>query len=175
MINRVIDMYPLTLALFLLLLTSPGQAVELTGKPQIIDGDTLEIAGERIRLHGIDAPETKQNCADENGKEWRCGQNATWALARIIETHWVRCEGNLRDRYGRLIAKCFTGPYDVQAIMVRQGWAVAYRKYSMDYVTQETEAQASKTGIWRGQFILPWEWRRGKRLGRPVSGECSEG
>ena len=168
-------MYRVILAVFLLLLTFPGHAVELTGKPQIIDGDTIEIAGERIRLHGIDAPETKQNCADENGKEWRCGQNAAWALARIIETHWVRCEGDKRDRYGRLIAKCFTGPYDVQAKMVRQGWAMAYRKYSMDYVPQETEAQASETGIWRGQFVLPWEWRRGKRLGHPVSGECPEG
>jgi endonuclease YncB( thermonuclease family) len=113
-------MYPLIFAVFLILLTSPGHAVELTGKPQVIDGDTIEISGERIRLHGIDAPETKQYCADENGKNWRCGQNATWALARIIYTHWVRCEGDMRDRYGRLIAKCFTGPYDVQAKRVRR-------------------------------------------------------
>ena len=129
-------MLRLALALILFLPMSAAMA-DITGKPRIIDGDTIEIAGERIRLHGIDAPEAKQTCTDQSGKEWRCGQEATWALGRIIETYWVRCEGNERDKFGRLIAKCFTGPYDIEAKMVQQGWAVAYRKYSTGYVAEE--------------------------------------
>ena len=161
----------LTLATVLLTLPSPAHA-DITGKPRIIDGDTLEIAGERIRLHGIDAPEARQTCTEQSGKEWNCGQEATWALARIIETHWVRCEGNKRDKYGRLIAKCFTGPYDIEAKMVQQGWALAYRKYSTDYVAEEAEAKAQKLGLWRGQFVAPWDWRRGERLASEAQKSC---
>ncbi len=69
----------------------------ITGKPRVIDGDTIEIAGERTRLRGIDAPESEQKCT-AGGKEWACGQEATFALARFIETHWVTCKGDKRDR-----------------------------------------------------------------------------
>ena len=114
----------LTLTLIFLTLPSPAHA-DVTGKPRIIDGDTIEIAGERIRLHGIDAPEEKQTCTDQSGKEWSCGQEATWALARIIETHWVTCKGETVDRYKRRIAVCFAGPQNINAKMVRRGWAIA--------------------------------------------------
>lgn len=89
----------LRIVIALIFLSLPSVALaDITGTPRIIDGDTIEIAGERIRLHGIDAPEQDQTCKDENGNEWRCGQDATFALARIIEFHWVRCEGDKRDR-----------------------------------------------------------------------------
>ena len=78
-----------------LLFSAPAYTANLTSKPVIIDGDTIKIAGDRIRLHGIDAPETGQTCMDENNKEWHCGQEATVALARIIEFHRVHCEGKL--------------------------------------------------------------------------------
>ncbi|MEE8350803.1 MAG: thermonuclease family protein, partial [Rhodospirillales bacterium] len=132
---------------------------DVTGKPRVIDGDTIAIAGERIRLHGIDAPEAKQTCQDKDGKEWRCGQDATFALANLIGNHWITCKGDKRDRYRRLIAICYAGPFDLNAKMVRQGWALAYRRYSMDYVGDEKVAKVSRKGLWRGEFVPPWEWR----------------
>ena len=122
----------LRVVLAVVLLLAPSVVVaDITGKPRVIDGDTIEIAGERIRLHGIDAPEADQTCLDEKGKKWRCGQEATFALLYMIGDHWITCKSDERDRYGRLIAVCFAGPHDLNAKMVRQGWALAYRKYSM--------------------------------------------
>ena len=155
-------MFRVVLAALLLLVPSVAVA-DITGKPRVIDGDTIEIAGERIRLHGIDAPESKQTCTDADGKEWRCGQDATFALANLIQNHWITCKGDGRDRYGRLIAVCFVGPYDLNAMMVQRGWALAYRRYSNEYVDEEADAKANKDGLWRGEFVAPWEWRRGKR------------
>jgi endonuclease YncB( thermonuclease family) len=149
----------------LLALGSPAFA-EITGKPRVIDGDTIEIAGQRIRLHGIDAPERGQLCKAD-GKPWRCGQEATFALADIIGRTWVDCVKRGTDRYGRVIAMCRVGGSkgkDLGAKMVSEGWALAYRKYSMDYVAAEDTARAAGRGLWRGKFIAPWEWRRGKRL-----------
>ena len=81
---------------------------DVTGKPRIIDGDTVEIAGERIRLNGIDAPEAKQTCLDEAGKRWRCGQEATFALLNLVGNHWITCKCDERRKYGRLIPSEFT-------------------------------------------------------------------
>ena len=138
----------------------------LTGVPRIIDGDTIRIGNTRIRLHGIDAPEAKQTCT-AGGKEWRCGQEATFALANIIGRTWVDCVERDRDRYGRIVAVCRVGGpkgKDLGAWMVSEGWALAYRKYSLDYVAAEDAARKAGRGLWRGKFITPWEWRRGKRL-----------
>ena len=126
----------------------------------MIDGDTIEIAGERIRLHGIDAPEAYQCCLDDAGKRWRCGQDATFALGNMIGDHWITCKGDERDKYGRLIAVCYGGPYDLNAEMVRQGWALAYRQFSSEYVPEEDDARLHKRGLWRGEFVPPWEWRQ---------------
>ena len=134
---------------FLILITFPASA-DLVGKPRVIDGYTIEIAGERIRLHGIDTPETKQTCLDKIGKHWRCGQEATFALANLIGDHWITCKGTERDRYGRLIAVCYAGDFDLNAMMVQQGWALAYRRYPMDYVPEEDNARFHKRGLWQG-------------------------
>ena len=107
---------------------------DIIGKPRVIDGDTIEIAGQRIRLHGIDTPEAKQLCEAE-GKPWRCGQEATFALANIIGRTWVDCVERDQDRYSRIIAVCKVGGpkgQDLGAWMVSEGWALAYRKYSKD-------------------------------------------
>ena len=164
-------MLRLVLALIFLLPMSAAMA-DVTGKPRVIDGDTVEIAGERIRLNGIDTPEASQTCLDETGKRWRCGQEATFALLDLVGNHWITCKGEERDKYKRLIAVCFAGPYDLNAKMVRQGWALAYRKYSTAYVAEEDQAKADKVGLWRGQFVAPWEWRRGKRLTSEVQKTC---
>lgn len=137
---------------------------DIMGKPRVIDGDTIEIAGSRIRLKGIDAPEVKQTCLDEVGKRWQCGKDATYTLLNIIGNQWVTCKGETKDRYHRLIAICFMGPFDLNAMLVLQGSALAYRKYSIAYVAEESEAKSRRLGLWRGKFVPPWEWRQGKRL-----------
>ena len=134
----------------------------LTGIPKITDGDTIRIGNTRIRLHGIDAPETEQTC-NADGKEWRCGWEATNALANIVGEHWVTCLERDTDHYGRVVAVCRAGPINLNAWMVGKGWAFAYRRYSMDYVQDENEARAAGKGLWRGKFIMPWEWRRERK------------
>ena len=151
--------YRLILGLALFLVGAPAQA-DITGKPRVIDGDTIEIAGERIRLHGIDAPEIKQTCWTSKGKEQKCGELAKQVLERFIGGQDVTCKGNTRDRYKRLIAICYVGSFNINEQMVAAGWAMAYRKYSKDYVRAETFAKARREGLWRGMFVPPWEWRR---------------
>ena len=138
----------------------PKQQI-LTGIPRITDGDTIRIGNTRIRLHGIDAPETKQTCI-ANGKVWRCGWEATNALANIVGKHWVTCSKQDVDRYGRVVAVCRAGQIELGAWMVGNGWAVAYRRYSMDYVIDEEQARKASRGIWRGEFMMPWDWRRSR-------------
>jgi endonuclease YncB( thermonuclease family) len=146
------------------LATSATNAAEMNGKPRVIDGDTIEVSGQRVRLHGIDTPETKQECRKSDGVAYKCGTMATFALAELIEEHWVKCTGDGNDRYNRLIATCFAGPVNLNMEMVRRGWALAYRQYSKRYIAVEAEAKTKQVGLWQGSFINPWEWRRGSRL-----------
>jgi endonuclease YncB( thermonuclease family) len=148
----------------------------IIGIASVIDGDTLEIRGQRIRLHGIDAPESAQFC-EKDGKQYRCGQQAALALSDKIGRATIRCEQRDIDRYKRIVAVCRLGNVDLNASMVREGWAIAYRPYSLDYVADEHAAQTAKVGIWSGRFIKPSRWRRGDRLtsekaGDPVAGSC---
>ena len=99
-----------------------------------------------------------------SGGRWRCGQKAALALADFIGRSPVRCKEHGVDRYGRVIAACYVRDEDVERWMVTNGWALAYRRYSDDYVDEEAIAQDAHAGIWRGQFVPPWEWRRGERL-----------
>ena len=130
---------------------------DVIGEATVIDGDTLHVAGEKVRLHGIDAPESKQSCS-VSGVGYDCGQSAKRTLSGATAGKVITCKGEKRDRYGRLVAVCYAGDDDLNAKMVRDGWALAYRRYGKDYIPQETEARAS--GMWRGQFVEPWEWRR---------------
>ena len=139
---------------------STAEAEELIGRATVVDSDTLGIRNQKIRLHGIDAPESSQRCTHPNGKEWRCGQKAANALSDKIGHRNVRCVGDKRDRWGRLIAVCFLGSEDLNAWLVRRGWAVAYRRYSKDYVLHEDRARRANTGVWSGIFEMPWDWRR---------------
>ena len=142
-------LWPVTMAL-----------ADVVGQPRIIDGDSLEISGERIRLHGIDAPEANQECSKKNGKEYRCGLASTQALRALIGSKPVICKGTTYDRYNRMIAVCYSGTVNLNAELVRKGWALAYRRYSKDYVSIEQEAQNDARGMWVGEFEMPWKWRR---------------
>lgn len=142
----------------------PAQAESsLAGRASVRDGDTLEIHGKKIRLHGIDAPEAGQTCQRADGTAWRCGRDAAFALADHIGSRPVRCETRDMDRYGRFVARCEQNGEDIGAWMVRSGWAVAYRQYSQDYAPEEREARAARRGLWRGHFELPWDWRQRNR------------
>ena len=140
---------------------SPGLA-DVAGSPRVIDGDTIIIGDTRIRLYGIDAPEQQQHCFSA-GTAWPCGESATAALKLMVQEHVVRCEGSKEDRYGRLIGVCFVAGRNLNEAMVRAGWALAYRKYSKKYVAAEQKAVDGSLGIWRGDFVPPWEWRKKRR------------
>lgn len=153
----------ISLPLALLLLATPALAEPIIGRASVIDGDTLDVRGTRIRLHGVDAPEAAQTCKDADGKDYRCGQVAALALADHIGKRIVTCDPRETDRYGRVVAVCRADAEDLNAWMVRQGHAIAYRRYAEDYVNTELTAKALRHGLWAGTFQEPSEWRREKR------------
>lgn len=133
------------------------------GGVRVTDGDTLRLNGTTMRLHGIDAPESNQACA-RAGQRYGCGREATRALRALVAKGPVRCAARDTDRYGRTIAVCYvdtpSGQFDANAAMVEAGWALAYRRYSTDYVAEENRARANNRGMWAGTFTAPWDWRR---------------
>lgn len=166
------------IAAVLIAFAGPAAAADLAGRASVIDGDTIEIHSQRIRLFGIDAPESAQLCVGADERPWRCGQKAALALADHIGAGTVSCEQRDRDRYGRIVAVCFSGGDDINAWMVMEGWAVAYRRYARDYAALEDEAKAAGKGIWASRFVMPWDWRRGDRIAQPAadtkqSGNCA--
>lgn len=140
--------------------------VVIDGVPRIIDGDTLDIGGRRVRLHGIDAPESAQRCTDRQGMEYACGRRATAALAEHIGRRPVACEERDVDPYGRIVAVCRMGDEDVNGWMVAQGWAMAYRHYSLAYAPGELGARVARRGLWSGDFAAPWDWRADNGIDR---------
>ena len=135
---------------------------EITGPARVIDGDTIEIADQRIRLHGIDAPELDQTCKVDD-RIIQCGEIAKAALMDLVFLSAVTCKAEAEDRYGRIVATCYVGGFDLGRIIVERGWALAYRRYSTRYVQIEAEAEQAGRGMWQGEFVPPWEWRRGER------------
>lgn len=137
----------------------------LRGDVIVHDGDTLTLAGERIRLEGIDAPEFQQRCTS-NGKDYACGREALWALRRLVAGGEVTCEGYQRDRYDRLLARCRVHDTDLGEALVAAGWALAYG----DYDAVEAEARRAQRGIWAGSFEAPRDWRE-EHQGEPRPGD----
>ena len=133
---------------------------DIDGTPIVTDGDTIKILNRRIRFHGIDAPENKQICI-KNFKEYSCGQEATKALIKKINGKRAVCKvQSTLDRYKRYIGVCFSGGNNLNQWMVRNGYAVAYRRYSKDYIKDENYAKKNKIGLWEGNFIHPEKWRK---------------
>ena len=166
---------PLSVALAFLLGSQAATAEEIVGVASVRDGDTIEIRGKRIRLQGIDAPETVQLC-QVNNKPVRCGRIAAIALSNMAHGKVVTCRLDGEDRHKRPLAVCLLGDLELNRWLVRQGHAVAYRQYSTAYVADEALAKKEKLGIWASGFILPWEWRIQRfsqsQTKEEVSGPC---
>ncbi len=151
-----------TLLILLIILVSLSNFVfakTINGKPRIIDGDTIHIKSNKIRLHGIDAPETKQTCKIDN-EEWYCGKQSTKELKKLINKQNVECVVNDVDVYNRYIAICYIDEININQWMVKNGWAIAYRYYSKDYINEEEYANNNKLGIWKSKFIEPYLFRK---------------
>ena len=149
------------------ILPAAAQTPQIVGKARIIDANSIDIAGQRIGLFGIDAPDAEQTCLAA-GRRYDCGRNAGFALSQIVGRHWVYCHEKGRDANGAILAVCnlagAAGP-EVNATMVDTGWALADRNVSnTHYPRLEAKARQAKAGLWQGSFVAPWEWRRGKRL-----------
>jgi endonuclease YncB( thermonuclease family) len=125
----------------------------------VVDGDTIDVGAERIRIHGIDAPEVAQRCANGRGGTWACGERAAERMAELVEASPVSCAPKSRDQYGRIVAVCRARGVDVGKALVREGLAWAFRRYSEDYAAQEDEAKRARRGVWRAETEPPWLYR----------------
>jgi endonuclease YncB( thermonuclease family) len=134
---------------------------QISGAGRAIDGDSLVVGREEVRMKGIDAPECRQICTRE-GRPWHCGNAARDELRRLIGKDVVQCRVFERDQHGRLLAACSAGGRDLNAGMVASGMAVAYGSY----LREQGEAKAKRRGLWGSEFEQPRDWRRDRGIGR---------
>lgn len=137
----------------------PAPGEEIAGALRVVDADTFDLGGSRIRLFGVDAPEAGQTCLEPGGAEWACGAWATEAARDLWEGRPAACEVLDRDRYGRAVSRCEIAGQDLGAALVGRGMALAYLDYSRDYLPAQEAAEAARRGLWRGTFEAPWDWR----------------
>ena len=163
-------MFTRFIMIFLIFLSN-GAAEEVSGIPKIIDGDTIHINNYKFRLEGIDAPEMKQQCKKESlkisyiigftfYKNYSCGKVSKEKLISKIRGSKIKCIFTIKDRYKRYIATCYKEKTNLNQWMVRNGYAIAYRKYSKKYVPDEDFAKENKLGLWQGKFMNPEKWRK---------------
>jgi endonuclease YncB( thermonuclease family) len=144
---------------FLLANCTTRAAEVISGVPRIVDGDTVQIGSTKIRLSGIDAPETDQLCLDAKGEGWACGVASRDQLIKFSDGRGWDCDIVGTDRYGRSLGKCFVEGDDISSWMVRSGWALSFVRYSHEYDHDEARAREARLGVWSGAFIPPWDWR----------------
>jgi endonuclease YncB( thermonuclease family) len=141
----------------------------ISGRAKITDGDSFEIGATHLRLFGVDAPEGRQSCT-RAGRTWACGDEAARKLRSLVGNTTIVCTRRDVDDYERIVAVCRSGRVDLAAEMARAGLAVAYLRYSRDYVDEENEARAARRGLWAGEFERPEEFRRDDRRESPAAG-----
>ena len=146
-------------------------AEEIIGIPKIVDGDTVHIDNYKIRLEGIDAPEMRQKCKKKSTKilsiigftfykDYSCGKVSKEKLKSKINGSKIKCIFTTKDRYKRYIATCYKEKTNLNQWMVRNGYAIAYRRYSRKYVPDEDFAKENRLGLWQGKFMNPEKWRK---------------
>lgn len=129
---------------------------DLSGRPQLVDGDSFRLNGENVRLVGIDAPEGRQMCK-KDGRDWPCGNAARQHLQKLMSGGTITCRFEGRDKHQRLLGTCFNGEQNINQEMVASGFAVAF---GQRYVKQESAARSAARGLWAGSFERPQDWRR---------------
>ncbi len=144
-------------------LAKSSQQTSISGVARVIDGDTLEINGIRVRLKGMDAPERQQSCKNANGASYRCGDAASDVLTSLAAGRQVTCQSDSVDRFRRLLATCaIRGMPDIGLTMIRRGWATVYdgNPAPREYLDAEESAKRQQLGLWRGSFERPSLWRK---------------
>jgi endonuclease YncB( thermonuclease family) len=168
-VNLLMVLTAIAAALYLIFWPAgPREDEELSGRARVIDGDTIEITGQRIRIFGIDAPEQDQTCQRAGGATWECGAAATRLLRQIAALQIVECRVRTIDVYGRRVARCRVGDADLGRAMVRSGFAISASRGG-DYHSDETIARSGKLGIWSGAFQNPRDWRNAHHSGARAS------
>jgi endonuclease YncB( thermonuclease family) len=146
----------LILAALLIWAVLLGRRPEVVAGPvRVVDGDTVELDGRRLRLAGMDAPEMDQTC-ERDGRSYKCGEVAREALRALIGDEKVECRISGRDRFGRGLAACESSGQDLGRVLVARGLAVSFGRYGVE----ERDAERRGAGLWAGRFERPSEWRR---------------
>lgn len=158
----------------------PALSLEITGVARVVDGDTLNVEGLGVRLHGIDAPETAQTCKDAQGRDYACGDRASQRLRMLTEGRRVTCDGKEFDQYKRFVAVCRVDTTDINRALVAEGLAWAFVRFSDDYLPVERDARAARRGVFAAANMPPWEFRSGAwahaaapRSACPIKGNVS--
>ncbi len=133
------------------------------GRAKAVDGDSLELNGQAIRLFGIDAPEFTQSCTHAKDNHWPCGQLSRGALKELVANKSTTCHPIKKDVYRRVLANCYTDEGNIAEMMVENGWAFAYSRYSEEFSDEEAMARHYKRGIWQAENVTPpWLHRKNK-------------
>ena len=168
-------LYAMVAAMLLWAIIGSAMAAELVGQAVVVDGDTLEMHGTRIRLWGIDAPESDQLCRGEDSLPYRCGAKAANDLAAFIARRPVICIPVSLDQYGRTVATCAVAGVDLAGWLVRQGLALDWPQYSKGkHDTEQHDAERAGRGMWAGSYVEPWRYRACMRTSVDPA-KCSDG
>lgn len=157
------------LVLLIWLGLAAGAMADVTGRIAVVDGDTLRVGGERVRLHGIDAPEMDQTCTRPSGETWRCGAWSAEQVRRAYEGRRAVCRRIDTDRYGRMVARCEVDGADMGATLVYNGLATAFVRYSDAYVEHEKAAIVAGRGIFSSRLEPPSSFRAGSAPPPPAA------
>ena len=146
------------LAIAFLSLGAEAATAQVVGRAGVLTSDTFQLRGQVFQLHGVDSIEFHQFCLVE-GRAWACGASATRAFQTLLDPVIVTCEATGEMNGDAAFAVCTSEEGDIADIMVRQGWALAVRDQSEDYVATEEAARAAGEGVWVGAVVEPWIFR----------------